>query len=87
MALLQSTTKSIRSIGDLQKPSIEIGVDDTPYNRHYFKIENEPIRKKFYKSKVIPPDAPETFMNMTYGISRVRDGISFNPFFFQLKIL
>lgn len=75
MALLQSTTKSIRTISDLQNPAIEIGVHDTSYNRYYFKIENEPIRKRFYETKVVPPDGPDAFMNMTYGINRIREGM------------
>lgn len=75
MALLQSTTKSIRTISDLQNPSIEVGVDNTSYNRHYFKIETETTRKHLYDTKVAPMNGPNAFMNRSYGISRVRDGM------------
>lgn len=71
VALLQSTTKSIRTISDLQNPSIGIGVEDTPYARHYFKIQSEPTRKGLYETKI----GPDSFMNVTYGISRMRGGM------------
>lgn len=71
MALLQSTTKSIRTIDDLQNPSIEIGIQDTPYSRHFFKVETEPSRKRLYDSKI----GPNSFMNRTEGINRMRKGM------------
>lgn len=73
---MQSTTKSIRTVGDLlQNPSIEIGVHDTPYNRHYFKIETEPVRKRLYETKIAPSNGPSAFMNKTEGIQRLRQGM------------
>ena len=75
VALLQSTAKSFRTISDLQNPAIEVGVHDTPYNRHFFKIENEPIRKRFYETKIAPPGKPDTFMNISEGVRRMREGM------------
>lgn len=75
VAILQSTTKSIRTVADLQNPSIELGVHDTPYNRHYFKIETEPIRKRLYDTKISPSNGPSAFMNKTEGINRLRQGM------------
>lgn len=74
MALLQSTTKSIQTVSDLQNPLIEIGVHDTPYNRYYLKIETEPTRKLLYDTK-IAKEADTKFMNLTYGVSRMREGM------------
>lgn len=54
---------------------MELAVDDTPYNRHYFAIENEPIRKKIYETKVAPRNKPPNFVNVSYGVSRMRDGL------------
>ncbi|XP_055295195.1 uncharacterized protein LOC129564968 [Sitodiplosis mosellana] len=65
VALLQSTTKSIQTISDLQNPAIRVGVDDTPYSRHYFKMKNEPTRKLFYGTKIAPPGKPNAFMNIS----------------------
>lgn len=75
VALLQSTTKSIQTIKDLQNPAIEIGVQDTPYNRHYFGIQTEPTRKQLYETKVAPPNEPDAFMNVSHGVSRIRQGM------------
>lgn len=75
VAILQSTTKSIRTISDLQSPWIAIGVHDTPYNRHYFKVETEPIRKRLYETKIAPTSGLAAFMNKTEGISRLREGM------------
>lgn len=75
MALLQSTTKSIRAISDLQNSAIGIGVEDTPYNFHYFRIETEPTRKLLYQTKIAPPNGPNAFMNVSQGMSLVRQGM------------
>lgn len=75
MALLQSTSKSFQTIDDLQNPLIKIGVHDTPYHRHYFKVESESSRKRLYDTKIAPPTGPNAFMNLTYGISRLREGM------------
>lgn len=75
MALLQSTTKSIRTIADLQNPAIGIGVHDTPFNRYYFAVQMEPSRKQLYETKVAPPTGIEAYMNLSYGISRMRQGM------------
>ena len=48
---------------------------DTPYNRHFFTIENEPTRKQLYETKIVPPGEPDAFMNTSYGVSRVREGM------------
>lgn len=75
VALLQSTTNVYTTITDLQKKSIEIGVHDTPFNRHHFAAQTEPIRKKLYDTRIDPVNGKETFMNLTHGISRVRQGM------------
>lgn len=75
VALLQSTSKSFKTVSDLQNPLIRIGVEDTPYNRHYFKIETEPIRKHLYDTKIVPANGPSAFMNGTDGIRRVKEGM------------
>ncbi|XP_031617481.1 ionotropic receptor 75a-like [Contarinia nasturtii] len=75
VALLQSTTQSIKSVADLQNPAIGIGVQDNVYNRHYFAAQTEPSRKKLYETKVTPQNNPEAFMNLSHGISRMREGM------------
>lgn len=74
VALLQSTSKSIRTLSDLLNSNMELGVEDTPYAPHYFSSEKEPIRKKIYETKVAPPNEPPHFVNATYGISMMQKG-------------
>jgi hypothetical protein len=38
VALLQSTTNSIRNLEDLYQSGMGLGVQDVVYNRHYFSV-------------------------------------------------
>lgn len=40
VALMQSTTDSIKTVSDLLYSSLTLGVHDTIYNRHFFKVGN-----------------------------------------------
>lgn len=75
MAILQSTTKSIQTVSDLQNPEIGIGVEDTKYNRYYFQIATEPSRRKLFETKIEPPNGPNAYMNVSHGISLMRQGM------------
>lgn len=75
VALLQSTTKSIRTLTDLLNSNIELGVADTPYARYLFPNEDEPVRRKIYEQKIAPPNEPPHFMNVSHGVDRVRKGL------------
>lgn len=72
VALLQSTANVFETISDLQNPTIELGVHDTPFNRISFAAQTEPIRKQLYETRILSADA---FMNLTHGISRMRQGM------------
>lgn len=74
MALLQSTSNSIRTLNDLQSSNIELGVEDTPYSRYLFPAETEPVRKKLYETKVAPPNEAPHFMNVSDGVNQMRQG-------------
>lgn len=39
VSLLQSPTKSIRTLEDLLQSKLELGVDDTVYNRYFFSVQ------------------------------------------------
>lgn len=75
VALLQSTSQSIRTLADLLNSKLDLGVEDTPYSRFFFSIETEPICKKMYETKIAPPNKPNKFVNITYGISMMRKGL------------
>lgn len=38
-------------------------------------IQTEPSRKQLYETRVAPPNEPDAFMNVSHGISRVREGM------------
>lgn len=45
VGLLQSTTDSIKTLPDLLKSPLKLGVQDVVYNRHYFKVGRSKPRK------------------------------------------
>lgn len=73
VALLQSTSDSIRTLADLSKSNIELGVQDTPYSRVLFPLENDPIRRKIFLEKIEPPNQPKRYYNASYGVERIRN--------------
>nr|WJJ63351.1 ionotropic receptor 75s [Pachyrhinus yasumatsui] len=75
VALLQTSSNSIKTLEDLLKSRIDIGVDDTVYNRYYFSTADEPIRKAIYEKKVAPPGKPANYMPIEEGVKRVKDGL------------
>lgn len=56
-------------------PAFGIGVHDYPPIRHYLSIETEPLRKLLYDTRVAPSNGPNAFMNVSYGISQMRQGM------------
>lgn len=75
VALLQTTSKSFRTLRDLLDSNFEFGVEDTPYSRFFFANEVEPVRKKMYEKRIAPPNEPPHFMNVSHGVSRLRQGL------------
>lgn len=75
MALLQTTSKNIRTLSDLLESNFEFGVDDTPFTRFFFANETEPVRKKLFEMKIARPNEPSHFMNASHGVSRLRRGL------------
>lgn len=55
-------------------PAFGIGVQDTPYSRYYFAHQSEPIKKQFYGSRVVSANG-QAYMNMTYGMEQLRQGM------------
>nr|CAD7412907.1 unnamed protein product [Timema cristinae] len=61
VALLQSTTDSIRSLEDLLYGRLELGVDDNYVYRYYFQNATEPLRKAIYEKKIASPGVKPRF--------------------------
>lgn len=75
VALLQSTTKSITTLEHLLHSKLDFGVEDTPYSRYYFPASTEPVRKALYQTRIALPNQPPKFVNTSYGIKRMRQGM------------
>lgn len=75
VSLLQSTTKSIKTLDDLYHSDLGFGVEDTPYNKNYFQLSRPgTVQRAIYERKIVPPKKQSKFMNMSYGISLMRQG-------------
>lgn len=75
VSLLQATTKSIRTLEDLYRTKMTIGVEDTPYNRFYFPNVVGETRRKIYEHRIAPPNQEAHYVNNTYGVQLMRQGL------------
>ncbi|XP_038212065.1 ionotropic receptor 75a-like [Zerene cesonia] len=75
VALLQSSSSQIRTLDDLLHSRLAFGVHDTVFNRYYFSVETEPVRKAIYQTKIAPVGIKPRFMNMEEGIKKMRNGL------------
>ncbi|CAG9853643.1 unnamed protein product [Phyllotreta striolata] len=75
VALLQSSSSSIKNLQDLLNSRLEVGVDDTVFNRFYFPNATEPTRRALYLKKVAPPGKSDHFMPILDGVKRIREGL------------
>lgn len=74
VALLQSSSTAIKTLEDLLTYNMEFGVEDIPYHRFWFPAQTEQTRRTIYTQKIAPPNQPDRYMNLSYGVSRVRQG-------------
>lgn len=70
MSLLQATDKSIRTIEDLYRSRLGIGVDDVPYNRYWMPNSVDKIKQALYNEKIA--GQPSKWMNVSVGVARMR---------------
>ncbi|XP_012224741.2 probable glutamate receptor [Linepithema humile] len=71
VALLQSTTDSIKTPADILHSPLTLGVDDVKYNHYNFEFHQDPIRKAVYEQKILP-NGNRTWMSIEEGIHRIR---------------
>lgn len=62
---------------DLYNSKLQLGVEDTPYNRYYFSTGTlfSPFEKKVYLERVAPSGRQDNYINAPEGVSRVRKGL------------
>lgn len=73
VALLQSTSNDINTLEDLLHSNIELGADDTPYQRFWVPQVPGPTQQLIYKQKLAPSDDNERYFSTEEGIRRVRN--------------
>ncbi|XP_045772160.1 uncharacterized protein LOC123872073 [Maniola jurtina] len=80
VALLQSTSNEIKTLTDLLNSKMELGVEDTAYNRHFFSTATEPVRRAIYEKKIAPKGSKPNFMNLEDGVKKMQK----EPFAFNM---
>nr|BAR64803.1 ionotropic receptor [Ostrinia furnacalis] len=81
VALLQSSSNQIRTLSDLLNSKLELGVEDTPYNRYFFPIATEPVRRAIYQTKIAPKGTKPKFMSLEDGVKKLQK----EPFAFNMN--
>ncbi|KAG5344282.1 GRID2 protein, partial [Acromyrmex heyeri] len=79
VALLQTTTDSIKTLSDLLHSPLNLGVQDIVFNRNYFKTFQDPIRKAIVEQKIEPKGHKPNWMSLEEGVRRIRN----EPFAFH----
>uniref|UniRef100_A0A6P4E083 Uncharacterized protein LOC108038968 n=1 Tax=Drosophila rhopaloa TaxID=1041015 RepID=A0A6P4E083_DRORH len=74
VALLQSPSDAIRSLADLGQSPLEIGVQDTQYNKIYFTESTDPVTKNLYHKK-IASKGDNVYVRPSLGMERMRTGL------------
>ncbi|XP_045448924.1 ionotropic receptor 75a-like [Melitaea cinxia] len=81
VALLQSSSNQIKTLADLLNSKLEMGTEDTPYNRHHFTTATEPVKKAIYEKKIAPPGTKPNFMDLEDGVKKLqKEPFAFNMF-------
>ncbi|CAH2037611.1 unnamed protein product, partial [Iphiclides podalirius] len=81
VALLQSSSNRIRTLSDLLNSKMELGAEDTPYNRYYFATETEPVKKAIYKYKIARRGSKSNFLKLEDGVRKLQK----EPFAFNMN--
>ncbi|XP_053674086.1 ionotropic receptor 75a-like [Anopheles nili] len=72
VALLQSPSRVIASVGDLVSSPLKAGVMDTSYGRVYYQETQDPDVQALYRRK-IKPHGDNSFIEPAEGIARVKN--------------
>ncbi|TMW47235.1 hypothetical protein DOY81_007687 [Sarcophaga bullata] len=74
VALLQSPSEAIHTLSDLSQSPLEIGVQDTVYNKIYFNESTDPVTNLLYHKK-IAPKGDSIYMRPLVGMKKMRSGM------------
>nr|AKO90020.1 ionotropic receptor 75u [Microplitis mediator] len=73
VALLQSTSSSINTLKELINSGLKLGIYDIVYNRYYFGVLDDPIRREFRERFVT--NKTSIWITLEDGIEKVRQGL------------
>nr|AXF48841.1 ionotropic receptor IR10 [Lobesia botrana] len=68
VVLLQASSNQIRTLSDLLNSKLELGVEDTKYNRYFISTTKDPVKKAIYETKIAPKGSKPKFYNLVDGI-------------------
>ncbi|XP_047018873.1 ionotropic receptor 75a-like isoform X2 [Helicoverpa zea] len=80
VAILQTPSDALRTIDDLTRSPITIGVQDTTYKKVYFLESPDESTQQLYRRKILP-QGERAYHSVVDGIARVRTGL----FAFQVE--
>lgn len=72
VALLQTTTERISTLEDVLNSDMEVAVQDTPFNKEFIPLITGDAQIRLYQTKIAPPGEDPKFVNLTYGIEKLR---------------
>ncbi|KAF5279527.1 hypothetical protein FQR65_LT03349 [Abscondita terminalis] len=72
-SLLSSSSTPIKTIRELTESQLTVGLEDTPYTRVWFKIQNDTDLNTFYNKKVLINNIP-SYVPVNEGLNRVKSG-------------
>uniref|UniRef100_A0A2A4JEM6 Uncharacterized protein n=1 Tax=Heliothis virescens TaxID=7102 RepID=A0A2A4JEM6_HELVI len=80
VAILQTPSDALRTIDDLTRSPITIGVQETTYKKVYFLESPDESTQQLYRRKILP-QGERAYHSVVDGIARVRTGL----FAFQVE--
>ncbi|XP_075974129.1 ionotropic receptor 75a-like [Anticarsia gemmatalis] len=80
VALLQTPSDALRTIDDLTRSPMTLGVQETTYKKVYFTEAADKSAQQLYKRKIVP-QGERAYIGVDEGIARVRTGL----FAFQVE--
>ncbi|XP_032515501.2 glutamate receptor ionotropic, kainate glr-3-like isoform X2 [Danaus plexippus] len=80
VAILQAPSDALRTIDDLARSPMDLGVQETTYKRVYFAESKDPATQALYRRKLLPL-GERAYLSVVDGIARVRTGL----FAFQVE--
>ncbi|KAK3917298.1 Ionotropic receptor 75a [Frankliniella fusca] len=72
VVLMQRTSTSIRHFRDLMDSQVTVGAVDVPYVWHYMKVEDDPVRQRIFKEKMLGNGKKKHIYTLAEGIRKVR---------------